>query len=72
MYARPPQTFFWLVPYDAGLILRGIVELTRREPVFWTGVFWLPVAALLTTAVWLVVRRDLHAGTLIESREPGA
>jgi hypothetical protein len=72
LYGRPPQRGFWLVPYDAGLIFRGVVELTRREPVFWVGVLWLPVTALVTTAIWLVVRRDRHAGTLVESREPGA
>jgi hypothetical protein len=70
-FARPWR-FVWLIPYDAGLILRGLLELTRREPVLWVGAFWLPVAALATTAVWLIWRRVPRARALVESRRQGA
>ena len=71
-YARRPWRFFWLIPYDAGLILRSLLELTRREPVLWVGAFWLPIAALAITAVWLVWRRAPRATALVESRRSGA
>ena len=72
-YVDPPQGFFWLIPHDLGLILRGLLELTRRDPVLWIGSFWLPIAAGLTTVSWLVVRRRAPRGRApVESRPAGA
>ena len=71
-YARSPYEFFWVIPYDAGLIVRSLLEFTRRDPVLWVGVFWLPIAALVTTVVWLAWRRAPGAKALVGSRRQGA